>query len=278
MNTFFNKDIKLISLVNSSYAKRTAGMAITALVMSACTTVPSQTDTGSVDVSHHALSSAVTYQTESKEYPLLSSYVYQRAAMALPTQLGQGDVVVMDVDETVLDNSQYQRERELQGLGYTSESWNAWINRKQATAVPGVSEFLESLIAKGGKVALITNRDKALDDATWENLLALGLPLTPENTCMLGRTSADKSAINGSTIINDKDLRRSQLKQGKVTCSNATSSSQSHWRIPHTIIMQIGDNIEDFEGITQESANIDELLPQVGSRLFILPNPMYGSW
>ena len=40
----------------------------------------------------------------------------------------------------------------------------------------------------------------------------------------------------------------------------------------------IGDNIEDFESVTQEHANVDALLPKVGKSLFILPNPMYGSW
>jgi len=30
--------------------------------------------------------------------------------------------------------------------------------------------------------------------------------------------------------------------------------------------------------VTQEHANVDALLPKVGKSLFILPNPMYGSW
>jgi predicted secreted acid phosphatase len=42
--------------------------------------------------------------------------------------------------------------------------------------------------------------------------------------------------------------------------------------------MQIGDNIEDFQGVTQEDAYLPAILPEVGTSLFILPNPMYGSW
>jgi predicted secreted acid phosphatase len=260
----------LFSFPTALLSKRTLPLIICSLTLGACasTTGAMQAETkAETNAENYSLSTAVVYQTESKEYPLLSSYVYAQATKALPASLQPSDVIVMDVDETVLDNSQYQREREQQGLGYSSESWNAWIARKEATAV-----------ARGGKVALVTNRDKSMDDATWQNLLALGLPLTAENTCILGRTAQDKTAIDGNTVINDKDLRRSQLKQGTVNCSNSTTTSKPTWQAQHRLLMQIGDNIEDFEGVTQEHANVDALLPKVGKSLFILPNPMYGSW
>ena len=271
----------MFSFPTALLSKRTLPLIICSLTLGACasTTGAMQAETkAETNAENYSLSTAVVYQTESKEYPLLSSYVYAQATKALPTSFQPSDVIVMDVDETVLDNSQYQREREQQGLGYSSESWNAWIARKEATAVPGVTAFLNEVVARGGKVALVTNRDKSMDDATWQNLLALGLPLTAENTCILGRTAQDKTAIDGNTVINDKDLRRSQLKQGTVNCSNSTPASKSTWQAQHKLLMQIGDNIEDFEGVTQEHANVDALLPKVGKSLFILPNPMYGSW
>ena len=77
-------------------------------------------------------------------------------------------------------------------------------------------------------------------------------------------------------MINDKDRRRAHLSNGTAICS--INSDTAQWAKPHNIIMQIGDNIEDFAGVTQESAEVDALLPQVGVSLFILPNPMYGSW
>lgn len=244
---------------------------LSAVMLSACT----QTVTPPTSP---ALSSAVKYQTKSKEYPLLSRFVYTQATHALPAFIEANQVVVMDVDETILDNSQYERERELLGLGYSSASWQAWVERAEATLVPGAREFLAQVIGRGGKVALITNRDKSLDDATWQNLMSLGLPLTPDNTCLLGRGEVDKLAVNGTTIINDKDLRRQQLQQGIVDCSNATQASVTRWQNPQQLLMQIGDNIEDFAGTTQHDADLDALLPQVGSELFLLPNPMYGSW
>ena len=244
-----------------------------AVLLTACSSTP---NTPLADAKAHSVSSAVIYQTESKEYPTLARYVYSNAIAALPSAFNSNDVVVMDVDETVLDNSQYQRERESAGLGYSSESWNAWVVRKEAPLVPGVSNFIQRVIERGGKIALVTNRDKSLDNHTWENLLALGLPLTPENACMLGRTPADKAAMGQEGIINDKDLRRLSVKKGTVNCS--ISTNQKAWSTPHNIVMQVGDNIEDFANTTQESADVDELLPHIGKTLFLLPNPMYGSW
>ena len=226
------------------------------------------------------VSASVQYQRNSKEYPLLASYVYRQAIAALPKQFNQTSspgVVVMDIDETVLDNSLYQEERESRGLGYTSESWNAWVKREEATLVPGVRSFLNTVIERGGKIALITNRNKPLDSHTWNNLLNLGLPLTPENTCILGRESEDKLSVDGVTFFNDKDRRRKAIKEGNAACSNIGEGS-AKWHNKHTIIMQIGDNIEDFEGVTQEDADVSAILPHIGKTLFILPNPMYGSW
>ena len=46
-----------------------------------------------------------------------------------------------DVDETVLDNSLYQVERERQGLGFTRDSWKVWTERQEAVPLPGAREF-----------------------------------------------------------------------------------------------------------------------------------------
>lgn len=228
----------------------------------------------------HKVSAAVQWQTGSKEHQLLTAGVYQQAQAALatlPKDL-QNWVVVMDVDETVLDNSAYQQHRESLGLGYSSESWNAWVASEKASLVPGAKGFIEAVFEHGGQVALITNRDKALDAHTWNNLIAQHIPVTAENTCLVGRSAADKAAVAQAQFVNDKDLRRQQLRDGSIACSNSQNGAASNWQQPHHIVMQIGDNIQDFAGITQESADIKALLPKLGNSLFLLPNPMYGSW
>ena len=265
----------MLSLNKLSYISKAACIGAAVSAIAACSSAPSTPLAG---VKSHTLSNAVIYQTSSKEYPVLSSFVYGQAISALPTRFANGDVVVMDVDETVLDNSTYQKERESAGLGYSSQSWAEWVKREEATLVPGVAAFIDEVVARNGKVALITNRNKALDSHTWNNLLAQGLPLTTSNTCVVGRTAEDKEAVGQEGMGNDKDLRRMQLTQGKIACSNTSKDATSTWAVPHTIIMQIGDNIEDVGGVTQESANVELLMPRVGTEIFILPNPMYGSW
>ncbi len=271
----YKRKITLLSLNKLSYISKAVCIGAAVSVIAACS---STTSTSLAGEKAHTLSNAVIYQTSSKEYPVLSSFVYNQAIAALPTRFENGDVVVMDVDETVLDNSTYQKERESAGLGYSSKSWADWVKREEATLVPGVADFIDEVIQRNGKVALITNRNKQLDNHTWNNLLAHGLPLTVSNTCVVGRTAEDKEAVGQEGMVNDKDLRRMQLTQGKIACSNTSTDTASTWAAPHTIIMQIGDNIEDVGGVTQESANVETLMPRVGTEIFILPNPMYGSW
>ena len=269
------RKITLLSLNKLSDISKVICISAVVSTIAACSSTAS---TPLASEKTHTLSNAVVYQTSSKEYPVLSSFVYGQAISALPTRFANGDVVVMDVDETVLDNSTYQKERESAGLEYSSQSWAEWVKREEATLVPGVAAFIDEVVARNGKVALITNRNKALDSHTWNNLLAQGLPLTTSNTCVVGRTAEDKEAVGQEGIVNDKDLRRMQLTQGKIACSNTSKDATSTWAVPHTIIMQIGDNIEDVGGVTQESANVELLMPRVGTEIFILPNPMYGSW
>tara|TARA_B100000282_G_scaffold264837_1_gene215627 strand:+ start:320 stop:1165 length:846 start_codon:yes stop_codon:yes gene_type:complete len=269
------RKITLLSLNKLSDISKVICISAVVSTIAACSSTAS---TPLASEKTHTLSNAVVYQTSSKEYPVLSSFVYNQAIAALPTRFADGDVVVMDVDETVLDNSTYQKERESVGLGYSSKSWADWVKREEATLVPGVAAFIDEVVARNGKVALITNRDKTLDSHTWNNLLAQGLPLTTSNTCVVGRTAEDKEAVGQEGMVNDKDLRRMQLTQGKIACSNTSKDATSTWAVPHTIIMQIGDNIEDVGGVTQESANVQSLMPRVGTEIFILPNPMYGSW
>ena len=269
------RKITLLSLNKLSDISKVVCICAAVSTIAACSSTASTPLAGEKT---HTLSNAVVYQTSSKEYPVLSSFVYNQAIAALPTRFADGDVVVMDVDETVLDNSTYQKERESVGLGYSSKSWADWVKREEATLVPGVAAFIDEVVVRNGKVALITNRDKTLDSHTWNNLLAQGLPLTTSNTCVVGRTAEDKEAVGQEGMVNDKDLRRMQLTQGKIACSNTSKDVSSTWAVPHTIIMQIGDNIEDVGGVTQESANVELLMPRVGTEIFILPNPMYGSW
>ncbi|WP_100658301.1 HAD family acid phosphatase [Alteromonas flava] len=225
------------------------------------------------------LSSAVKWQTTSKEYALLTEKAYRQAQQTIKGLTSQDTpwVVVMDIDETVLDNSQYQVRLDRSGQTYTSDSWAAWVKEEAATLVPGAKSFIQTVLDEGGSLALITNRDRSLDQYTWNNLLALDLPLTTDNTCLLGRVEADKTSINHTTIINDKDLRRQQIRDGVAECYQSASSRGQNLPAAR-IVMQVGDNIEDLEGVTQDDADIQAILKSHADTFIMLPNPMYGSW
>ena len=188
-------------------------------------------------------------------------------------------VVFIDVDETLLDNSEYNRRRDILGKGFTLESWASWVKEESATAVPGAKNFVSSVLENGGQIALITNRDRELDQHTWNNLVQLGFPFSRTNTCILGRTQADKDAVGSKGVINDKDLRRNNVLNGDAeNCWSNFPEAKDNWNKELQLVMQVGDNIQDIAKITQDSANIEELLKRQGADILILPNAMYGSW
>jgi 5'-nucleotidase (lipoprotein e(P4) family) len=226
------------------------------------------------------LSSAVKWQTQSKEYQYITRAIYQEASAKLLRQVKptMPFVVVMDIDETILDNSPYQAMLDSSKQTYSTKTWNAWVQSEQAKLVPGSDKFIETVIAHGGKLALITNREKSLDGHTWANLLSVNLPISQENSCLIGRMAEDTQSIDGKYIVNDKDLRRQQIINGDADCYAPTGKKLTQWQQPHKILMQVGDNIQDIQGVDQQTINIQELLKLFGDTVILLPNPMYGSW
>lgn len=88
---------------------------------------------------------------------------------------GKPWAVILDLDETVLNNVEYQIARERIGEGYSPESWYAWTQEAQATLVPGAADFLDQVNAAGGHVAFVTNRTDREQLATENNLAELGV-------------------------------------------------------------------------------------------------------
>ena len=125
----------------------------------------------------------------------LASFRLQRAADTL-----SGDwAVILDADETVLDNSLYQRERAAQGRGYTSESWAAWARRRAAPALPGAVAFTNLVGELGGRVVIVTNRAQEICADTRANLTAVGV---------------DADAVLCQTGPSDKNPRFEQVQAG----------------------------------------------------------------
>jgi 5'-nucleotidase (lipoprotein e(P4) family) len=209
-------------------------------------------------VTQDHLAMATLYQQTSAEYRALC---YQAFNLAL-LQLNQSSkmlggmkkaAIVVDIDETMLDNSPYEAQCVLDNVGYP-EGWDEWMNQSRAEPVPGALDFLNTAKAQGADIFYITNRKEKYRKQTLKNLQLFEFPDATNEHLMLKAESSSKKA------------RRDKVSQ------------------THNIIMLIGDNLNDFseifesKNITDRFALTDNLKKEFGARFIILPNAMYGEW
>ena len=66
--------------------------------------------------------------------------------------------VILDIDETLLDNSRYQVWMLKNNQSFSTKTWNQFCAAQVSTAVPGALEFTKYADSKGVKIFYITNR------------------------------------------------------------------------------------------------------------------------
>jgi 5'-nucleotidase (lipoprotein e(P4) family) len=218
----------------------------------------SQTQVASAPPAAALASSAIHWVRTSAEYAALCLQTFRLAAervAVLADKRKKGTwAVVLDADETVLENSSYQMERHAIGQGFSKESWSAWVKRREAGAVPGAVFFMRRVRELGGVVAIVTNRTESECPDTKLNLEALGAP-------------HDLLLCKPDSAPPDKSARWQAIADGRITGRSLE------------VVAYVGDNITDFPGLTQEAREKSELeLRDFGARFFMVPNPMYGSW
>jgi acid phosphatase len=205
-----------------------------------------------------ALSPALRWFRGSAEYRALALQTYalatSRVEAAAKGRTARSWAVILDADETVLDNSPFQKEQELSGRPYSEDAWQAWVRRREAAPIPGARAFLERVGALGGVVAIVTNRREAVCDDTRATFRDRRLPFD----VMLCRPDGGAS---------DKNPRFQAVSRGTAELP------------PLEVVAYVGDNILDFPGLDQEvRSGSDEGFAGFGTRFFLLPNPLYGSW
>ena len=166
--------------------------------------------------------------------------------------------VIVDVDETVLDNSPYQARRLFADGDYEDKSWDAWVNERRARAMPGAAEFAQYAAKQGVTVFYVTNRRSHLREATADNLRATGFPVPDDNATVMTRDDA-------RGWVREKGSRRSLVDR------------------THRVVLLVGDNLGDFlDGVSADNAarstRVEPYRDCWGERWFMLPNPAYGSW
>jgi len=217
---------------------------------------------------------SVAWVRSSVEYAALSQQAYRAASHSLEAALADPHwtaafeqkpgfeelppAVILDLDETVLDNSEHQASLAAQRIAFDNDKWNAWVRQSKATAVPGAIEFLKFAQMRGVALVYVTNRIcKANDenDPTVKNLRRLGAPWAPARLLCREGSGSDKGA------------RRTAVAE------------------TYRVLLLIGDDFQDFVSVPSEQNSIagrrEILGPNqqfFGDRWFLLPNPMYGSW
>lgn len=268
---------------------------VVALVLAIASPLLPQSAATAAPTAHEA-TLAVSWVQQSAEFRALCAQTFNAGRLMLPRALddfqwsaaleqatvtGFGNLppaIIVDVDETVLDNSPYQARLIATGQSFARPSWNEWANQAAAEPLAGAVPFLQHAAQQGVTIFYVTNRSSDLEPATRRNLIACGFPVIDEEimdvVLTLGErdeTSSDKSprrrivAESHRVLMIFGDDLGDFLSAIKPTSSAATSTAA-----------EIRSEADDLaRGRAARSAEFDAWW---GTRWFMLPNPSYGSW
>ena len=196
--------------------------------------------------------------------PQAGSAALEQAGIPVEQLARLPTAVVLDLDETVLDNTVYQARLIRDRTTYNAETWGAWVRAGEAEALPGARDFIAAARRLGHTVFYITNRDcstpkPTADDpcpaktATLRNLVALGIEAKPDPDRLLLRAERPD-------WVSGKSARRAFIAAN------------------YRIVALVGDDLGDFTDPQVFAADRARLEPHFGVDWFLLPNPIYGSW
>jgi len=182
---------------------------------------------------------------------------------------GRRAAVILDLDETVLDNSGFQAAQTRSNLAYDQRLWDLWeaSDGDRVALIPGAKEFIDTVERLGVTPIYISNRNARYFEETKRVLARLQLPLKDESCLKLA------DARTGS----DKTSRRAEVE------------------MKFSVVLLIGDNLRDFDetfrcdGDLVKTGKFDDVIDarfrevekrreDLGRRFIILPNPAYGEW
>jgi acid phosphatase len=166
--------------------------------------------------------------------------------------------VVVDLDETLLDNSAYQAWLIQHATTFDAKSWTAFVNAQISTAIPGAVAFANQIDAKGVKLFYITNRTIEEEPATRQTMTRLGFPM----------------GGNVDTVLSV----RKQPGWGSLKGSRRAFVAKDY-----RVLLNLGDNFGDFvdgyRGSEAERLKIfEDNRARWGREWIMLANPSYGSF
>jgi 5'-nucleotidase (lipoprotein e(P4) family) len=201
---------------------------------------------------------SVLYQQKAAEYKALCYQAYNLASWKLAQKLKKPSkvpyAVIVDIDETVLDNSAYNAKLIKENTAYSGQTWKEWSDKHQAMAVPGAVGFLRYADAEKVAIFYISNRKENEMDATMANLKVLDFPQVQYEHILL------------KTDQSNKEERRKKVAKN------------------YNVVLLVGDNLNDFTDLYEGQKTYrrdfvtDSLNEVFGDRFIVLPNAMYGDW
>lgn len=253
----YKKVIFTENLNKNDQMKRLPLVLAIALFAASCNTATKQAPVSSCDTTQNNLLLPVVWYQASAEMEALYIQGFNIAKMRLAEAVNKDKgklAVVVDIDETMLNNSPIEAEFIKQNKGFSKEFWNEWTSKASAEATPGSVDFANFAKSKGVEIFYISNRDVSELGVTIANLKKVGFPYADTLHCLF------------KTNTSDKELRRQEVAK------------------THNIILLIGDNLGDLAEVFDfrrgnfGKEDVDSLKAMFGSRYIILPNPMYGDW
>ncbi|WP_425481472.1 5'-nucleotidase, lipoprotein e(P4) family [Luteimonas suaedae] len=255
-------------------------LCLLALTLPACQTGPPAAPAAPTATADDNLN-AVLWMQASAEYHAAALSLYRAAGDRLDEALADPDwdalvaeeraaagsaagrppAVIVDIDETVLDNSPYQARLVRGGAEYDEATWAAWVDERQAGPIPGALAFARLADARGVTLVYLSNRTQASADATVANLRAVGFPVADDSVFLGLGTEVEGCQSRGS----EKDCRR--VLAGRR----------------YRVLMQFGDQLGDFVRVERNTPQARAQLLAThgewfGERWWMLPNPSYGGW
>ena len=207
------------------------------------------------------------YMQKAAEYRSLAYQAFNLARLRLDADLDKKNVkklpkaersmpraIVVDIDETILDNSPAQAYSIANNAPFNLKDWYAWGEMRKAKAVPGAVAFLNYAVSKGARIFYVSNRDEVQKQATIDNLKNVGLTDVGNDNVILRAGESSKEA------------RRTAIAK------------------THRIVMLMGDNLDDFSNVFEKKpiaerfAETDKARENFGRNFIVLPNAMYGTW
>ena len=215
--------------------------------------------------SDYLISSTLWIQ-RAEEYKANCFQAFNLAKIALDKNLenlenDKTPAIILDIDETVLDNSEFQARLIKNKAEYNDNIWAEWVNEMIAKPVSGAIEFLYYAKSRKVEILYITNRTEATKEATIINMARLGFP-SIDTTNFAETYKYFKFKTSGS----GKESRRQEFLEN------------------YNVILYIGDNLADFEEQYEKqkrevnNPDISSIKDFFGTKYIVLPNPMYGDW